>query len=272
MEGFRTASDGAKLFTRRWVPDGVAKGSVLVLHGVCEHSGRYERVAKYLGDGGYIVSSLDLRGHGRSPGRRGDARFEPTLRDIDELLEEERTRGSGGPRYLYGQSLGGLLALTYVLDRRPSLAGVVASAPVLHTSLSDRQAKVFVARALGAIAPGLGMPAGLDDTKLMRDQQVLADRRRDPLVHDRITAGLARDALAAAARILEQGGDISIPLLLIHGDADQINRLSGSQALASKAKGDCTLNVYADVLHHPHNDPERDVIFADVVGWLTAHP
>lgn len=271
-EAFGTAFDGAKLFKRRWIPDdGIAKATVCLLHGVCEHSGRYERVAESLTSAGYAVSSFDLRGHGRSSGSRGDARFAPTMRDIDALIAEDRERTPAGKLFMYGQSLGGLLTLAYVLDRAPAVSGVVASAPVLHTALSKQRVKVLAAKSIGWVLPSLGMRPGLVDTKLMRDDAVLAERRRDPLVIDRVTAGLARDVLDTTGRVLRDAHRFPAPLLLIHGRADEVNFLSGSEEMISKVKGDRTLRVYDDVLHHPHNDPERHRIFADVVAWLDQH-
>lgn len=130
---------------------------------------------------------------------------------------------------------------------------------------------MLVARAFGRLAPRLSLPAGLDDTKLMRDEEVRAARRNDPLVHDRVTAGFGREALDAADRVLREAHRLSVPRLVIHGRADAIDYLSGSEALVAEAKGDVTLNVYDDVLHHPHNDPERTRIFDDVVSWLDRH-
>lgn len=270
-EGYAQAADGARLYTRRWTPDGHAKATVCLLHGVCEHSGRYERIADFLTGGGYAVSSFDFRGHGRSSGRRGDARFEPTLRDVHDLVERERARIAGGGIFLYGQSLGGLVALAYALDRRPALDGIVAAAPALRTKLREQRLKVLVAMSLGRMVPSLSLRPGLDPAKLMRDASVLEERSRDPLVHDRVSAGLARDALLAADRVLRDARDLSIPLLLVHGDADEINSLRGSEEMFQKVRGDRTLKVYEGVRHHPHNDPDRDRIFRDVISWLDAH-
>jgi acylglycerol lipase len=271
-EATMNAFDGAQLFTRRWVPDDATpKAAVLLVHGVCEHSGRYERVAEALTGAGYALASFDLRGHGRSSGRRGDARLAPTMRDIGDLLARERERTPSGKVFMYGQSLGGLFTLAYVLDRAPALAGVVVSAPVLHTALRRQPLKIAVAKTLGRFLPSLGMRPGLDDTKLMRDDAVLADRRRDSLVIDRVTLGLARDVLATTDQVLRDCDRFPAPLLVIHGRDDEVNFSSGSEELISKVKGDRTLHLYDGVLHHPHNDPERHRIFADVVAWLDQH-
>lgn len=274
-EGSRKASDGTEIFLRRSSPEGETKAVVCFVHGVCEHSGRYARIADALTSAGYEFSAFDLRGHGRSGGKRGDARLEPTKDDVAELIRAARERPTTSRKvFLYGQSLGGLVALAYTLDRDPRPDGVIASAPVLHTALRRQRAKVLVARTLGRLVPSLGMKPGLDPQKLMRDDDVLADRAKDPLVIDRVTAGLARDVLRATDHVLANAARFPVPLLLLHGTADEINLLTGSEEMhASAASGgaDVTLKVYEGVKHHPHNDPERTRVFADVVAWLDRH-
>jgi acylglycerol lipase len=252
------------------MPDGEAKAAVGLVHGVCEHSGRYDRIGEALTRAGYVVCAFDLRGHGRSSGARGDTRLGPTMRDLDALIDDAREQAPSRKVFLYGQSLGGLLVLDYVRDRRPDVRGVVASAPALHTALGKQPLKLAVARTLGRLLPTLGMRPGLSDTKLMRDDAVLADRRRDPLVHDRVTAGMARDVLDAVARVRRDARAFPAPLLLIHGRADEVNFLSGSEEMAAKARG-ATLRVYDGVKHHPHNDPDRATVFEHVVSWLDDH-
>jgi acylglycerol lipase len=265
-EGFWTAEDGARIFTRRSEPDAPPKGNVLVVHGVCEHSGRYQALTTALCGAGYAVSAFDLRGHGRSPGRRGDARFGPTFRDLDLLLEAERRRGR--PVFLYGHSLGGLIVLAHGIAHRGGFTGAVVSAPALHTSLRRQRISVALTRMLGGVLPGVPVPVRLDPELLSRDPLVVADYRADPLVHRRVTLGFGRDALAAIEAVLRDPGGFPAPLLLIHGSADRVNYLSGSQAVADQLGDACTLLVYDGILHQPHTDPESPRVFADVIGWI----
>ncbi|MBW3595385.1 MAG: lysophospholipase [Actinobacteria bacterium] len=268
FEGFKTASDGARLFSRRWAPDADPKGTIVLVHGFAEHSGRYENVASRLCAAGYVLSSFDLRGHGRSAGRRGDCRFEPTLRDIDELLTQEEERGRGLPLFLYGHSLGGLLVLTYGIERKPRLAGIVASGPALHTSLTEQRFKVLISRALGGVIPSVSLPAGLDAALLSRDPAVVEDYRSDPLVHKRASFGFARDALGAMDRVLAEVCNLPVPLLVIHGGADRVNYVTGSEVVARELGDRCTLRVYDEILHQPHTDPDTETVLDEVIAWL----
>jgi alpha-beta hydrolase superfamily lysophospholipase len=268
-EQLRVGARGKRMLRLVWSPPEPIKGTVLVVHGIGEHSGRYEHVAQHLGRAGYAVRAFDLEGHGKSDGKRGHLRFADVFEDIDELLREDGGRAETTRRFLYGHSLGGLLVLAYAFDRRPALTGIVSSGPALHTALREQRAKVFAARLLGRLMPTLTLPTGLDDAYLTRDAAVLEAYRADPLVHDKASVGLGRDALIAMDRVLG-ATELSAPLLVVHGRADRINYPSGSEVLAARLGARCTLRVYDDVLHEPHNDPDSQRILNDVVTWLDA--
>ena len=238
---------------------------MLLVHGLCEHSGRYQALTRHLCEAGFAVSAFDLRGHGKSSGRRGATRFAATFDDLDRLVERHR---DAGPLFLYGHSLGGLLVLAYGLERRPTIRGAVVSAPALHTSLREQRLKVLVTTLLGRVAPSASVPAGLDASLLSRDPEVVAGYLADPLVHRRITLGLGRDSLGFIDRLLRDPAGFPVPLLLLHGAADRVNYPSGSQAIASRLGEACTLRIYDGILHQPHTDPDSDRVFADVTAWL----
>jgi alpha-beta hydrolase superfamily lysophospholipase len=272
-EGELVAGDGLRLHARRWEPDQPAKVVVCLVHGLGEHSGRYPHVAARLCDAGYAVSAIDLRGHGRSGGTRGHAPIALVHDDVALLLADAEERYDGRPRFLYGHSLGGLIVLSYVLKRRPDLAGVVASAPGLRSPVLEQRLKMSLARLLGSVAPSVVMPTGLDDSGISRDPAVVAAYRADPLVHDKASLALGRDGSVYAAWTLEHAGEFpqSVPLLLLHGTADRLVYAAGSEEFARKVPGDVTLKRYEGLYHEVHNEPEQAEVLADVVGWLDAH-
>jgi acylglycerol lipase len=270
-DGYKAASDGAMLFTRRWIPDPPLRGAVCLVHGFGEHAGRYEPVGARLAAAGYAVNAFDLRGHGRSAGRRGDTRFAATMGDLDAMLGEARAAaGPDLPVFLYGHSLGGLIVLHYLLDRRPAISGAVVSAPVLHTAVAEQRLKVWLSMTLGRVLPWLSIPAGLDDSGLTRDADVLAAYRADPLVHHKASLGFARDVLLAADRVLAGAASIGVPLYLVHGKKDPVNYVTGSEAVAACLGDRCTLVVHDEALHEPHHDPDAPAILDAVVAWLDA--
>jgi acylglycerol lipase len=263
--------DGVDLFLRSWEPASPARGVVCLVHGLGEHSGRYEGVADALTGAGYAVRAIDLRGHGRSPGRRGHTPFPATLGDIDALIADAQDRHPGVPCFLYGHSLGGLLVLTFLTERRPRLAGAIAASPGLRSPLLEQRAKIALSRLLGSVAPTLTLPTGLDADAICRDPDVVATYRADPLVHDRASMALARDGVVAARETSSRGALVGVPVLLIHGTADRLTYARGTEKFAAQVAGDRTLVLYDWLVHELHNEPERAQVLADVVAWLDAH-
>jgi alpha-beta hydrolase superfamily lysophospholipase len=268
--GILESTDGTQLHAAWSAPD-EPKGTVVLVHGLGEHSGRHAHVAQRLVDAGYAVGQFDLRGHGRSPGTRGHTPFGPTMDDIEAALDDAETRVPGVPRFLYGHSLGGLLAITYVLRRRPALAGVVVSSAGLRSPVLDQRLKITAARLLGSLAPSVAIPSGLDDSGLSHDPQVLEAYRADPLVHDKASLALGKDGAEGAAWALAHAGEFDLPLLMFHGSADPVTYARGTEEFAGAVSGDVTVHIYEGLLHEAHNEPERDQVLGDVVAWLDAH-
>ena len=265
------SADGTALHATWWQPAGTPKATLVRVHGLGEHSGRNSHVAERLRDAGYAVCMFDLRGHGRSPGGRGHTPFDRTMEDIAACLAEARDRVPGVPRFLYGHSLGGLLVLTYALRQKPDLAGLVVSSAALRTPVLEQQLKVTAAKLLGSALPTVAIPSGLDDTGLSRDPAVIEAYRADPLVHDKGSLALAKDAAAGADWAMAHAGDLTLPLLMLHGSDDPIVYARGTEEFASKVDGDVTVTIYEGLLHEPHNEPEQDEVLADVIAWLDAH-
>jgi alpha-beta hydrolase superfamily lysophospholipase len=267
-ESARKAPDGATLWLRSWEPDARPRATGVLVHGLGEHSGRYGHVGERFAREGLALLAFDLRGHGRSSGRRGDTRFEPTLDDIDRRLAD--AAATGAPAFLYGHSLGALLVLTHLARRRPRVACAVVSAPPLRSALREQRAKVALARALGRLAPALTLSNGLDPSGLSRDPSVAAAYLADPLVHDRASLGFALDANAAIDALESGAAAPHGPLLIVHGSADPIAFAEGSRSLAARLEAPATLLEYERLRHEPHNEPEKERFLDDVLRWLDA--
>jgi alpha-beta hydrolase superfamily lysophospholipase len=266
----RSTRDGARLWTREWRPEGVTRGTVVLVHGLGEHSGRYSWMAERLATAGHVVLAFDLRGHGRSSGRRGDTRLEAAQDDVERVLASARAERAGRPVFLYGHSLGALIVLALLASRRPFVDGAIVSAPPLRNALREQRLKIRLTRTLGALLPGLALPAGIDAAALSRDPAVVEAYRADPLVHNRAGLGFALDALAATA-LLEQVTRLPRPLLILHGGADRIAFPEGSRELCARLSSEVTLREYPGLFHEPHHEPEREAVLEDVLGWIAAH-
>ena len=259
------------VFSREWQPQGSPRGAIALIHGLGEHSGRYERLAERFTDAGYAVWAIDLRGHGQSPGAKGQIRFAPALEDVDALVARCGASGPGVPVFLYGHSLGALLSVQWLLARPAApVAGAVISAIGLHSALREQAVKVRLARVLGKLTPKARVKSGIDPDTLSRDPAVVAAYRKDELVHDIASFGFGRDALEAVDTILERAPQLVVPLLVIHGGEDALAYASGARELAALAPDVCTLQIYDGLFHEIHHEPEQAQVFADVLAWIEA--
>ncbi len=263
------SSDGLVLYAQAWEPDSASKAVVCLVHGLGEHSGRYQHVARAFNAAGYSVLAFDLRGHGKSGGPRGHTPSEEAyISDIDCLMQTAAQQHPGKPCFLYGHSLGGLLVLFYALRRRPGVKGVISSSPALRTPLTAQKAKVLLSKTLGPVLPTVSMATGLDAGQISHDPQVIQIYRDDPLVHDRATFAMAAGMIRAIDWTWAHAADFPAPLLLMHGTGDQITYSQGSQEFAALVKVPVTVKLWEGLKHETHNEPEQQQVLACMTGWM----
>jgi len=262
-------ADGQRLFLRDW-PLAAPRGAVLIVHGLGEHSGRYQRMAQWFNQRGYAVRGYDQRGHGRTPGRRGGLRHGDDL--LEDLASVYRDYASGLPHppLLLGHSLGGLVALRAVLDGRITPPALLLSSPALRSWESPRM--IRLARVLSRIAPNLPLRSGLDFDQLSHDRQVVADYRSDPLRHGWITPRLADFIFRAGAACIADATRLALPTLLLVADGDGLVDPSGSRAFAraAAATGQLTTRFFSLLYHELFNEaePGRGQVLMQLGDWL----
>jgi alpha-beta hydrolase superfamily lysophospholipase len=271
-EGVWQSQDGLRLFYRGWNPGQSIKAVVCLVHGLGEYCGRYQPVAEFLNENDYALLGFDLRGHGKSEGIRGHTpSFEFYMRDIDLLIREANQRYPSLPCILYGHSLGGLLVLSYALERQPPLRGVIASGPGLRTSFEQQKVKIAVAQVGARFFPEMRTASGLNPGMLSRDQKIVEAYISDPLVHNQVTFSMAKASLDAIPWVFKHANEFKIPLLLMQGEADQIVYPSGAQEFASKIPGNiCTLKLWPGLAHEIHNEPEKEMVLNFLLNWMNS--
>lgn len=262
-------ADGQRLFLRDW-PLPQARGAVLLVHGLGEHSGRYWRLAQWFNQRGYAVRGYDQRGHGQTPGRRG------RLRHGDDLLEDLATayhdyaNGLPHPPLLLGHSMGGLVALRAVLDGRVVPPALVLSSPALRSWESPWM--IALARLLNRVAPSLPLRNGLAVDKLSHDRQVVIDYRGDRLQHGWITPRLADFIFRAGATCIADAAGLAQPTLLLVADSDELVDPSGSREFARRAAatGRLTTRFFSTLYHELFNEaePGRGQVLMQLGDWL----
>jgi acylglycerol lipase len=260
-----TAADGTKLLVRRWASPGPAWASVLIVHGIAEHSGRYELVGNRFAAAGLDVQAYDQRGYGASAGTRAYVdRWDQQLNDLAERLRIVRSDAAGRPVVLYGHSLGGLIALGYVLTDRAKPDILVLSAPAIEGNVPDW--KRTVARIMSRIAPRTRIPNAFDGALLSRDRDVAERYLTDPLNEHVTTARFGAEVLAEQARVQASLTRLALPTLVIHGADDALVPPSASAPLGELTG--VTRREYPGIRHELHNEPEGPSIIDDVVGWI----
>lgn len=268
--------DGTTFFIQGWEPENAKpKALVVLVHGLGEHAARYIHVGKILTKSGYALVGFDLRGHGRSGGPRGHSvSLDAYMQDIRHFFGLMERKYPDIPHFLYGHSLGGLLALAYAIQYGAHLKGALVTGPGLRSSLQEQKSKIAIVRMLGSLLPTVTLQSGLDAATISRDAAVVEAYKRDPLVHDSASLGLGKAALSAIDLCFARAKEFPVPLLIMHGRGDKIAYASGSEDFAElvKAAGkDITLKLWDDLYHEIHNEPEKEEVFRFMIEWLNNH-
>ncbi len=267
--------DELPLHLRRWSIRGVGRGTVLLVHGLGEHIGRYEHLAERLNAAGWHVAGYDQRGHGASAGARGAiAQPDSLLSDLACVIDALRSEPPQ-PLVLLGHSMGGLVVARFVaegLAERPaswwrSVDALVLSSPALDPGMNGAQRALLAL--LGPLAPRLAVSNGLKPEWISRDPAIVKAYVDDPLVHDRITPRLARFIVDCGREVLAAAPRWQVPTLLLWAGADRCVDPHGSAAFAAAAPPAIVRHRrYAPLAHEIFNEPEREEVMGDLVRWL----
>jgi alpha-beta hydrolase superfamily lysophospholipase len=263
---------GVELFAQSWLPARPPRSVVALVHGFGEHSDRYTYLVDALTGGGYAVYGFDHRGHGRSPGKRGhvDA-FADFREDVGHFRAYIQTEASAAPLFLFGHSMGGLIALDAVLHDATGLAGVIASAPLLAPP-NVSPLLLTIAGLLSRLAPTFALDTKLDPATISRDPAEVQRYVADPLVHGKTSARAGAEGMRAVNWVQAHAADLRTPLLLYHGAGDQLVPIAGSRTFfANAGAADKTFLELPDGYHESHNDTARAALFLQILSWLDAH-
>ena len=268
--GTARTRDGLEPRTLRWPAAGMTRAHLLLIHGIAEHAGRHAHVATRFARAGIETHAFDLRGFGASEGRR--AYLDSWSRyhdDVEDQIAAIRAASGGLPVVLYGHSMGGLIALGYVLadPRRPDPDLLVLSAPAIAAKVA--QWKRSLAELLGRAAPRFEIANDLPLGGLSRDPQVEIAYRSDPLNVHRTTARLGMELFHEQARVesaLALIGALPTPTYVLHGSDDPIVPVSCSASLDGREN--VTRRVYPRLRHEMHNEPEASAVIGDTTQWI----
>jgi alpha-beta hydrolase superfamily lysophospholipase len=262
--------DGVSLFGQVWQPEKGLRGVIALVHGLGEHSGRYQHVAEFYCKNKIAVITFDLRGHGKSEGPRGHApSFDAIMVDIHHLLDEAKQRFPGKPVILRGHSLGGALVLYFGLTQKADLKGIVCTSPGVGVANPPSGATMLLAKTMSVLNPTMKINNNLDRTGLSRDPEVEKVYSADPNVHPWISARLGLNLLTKGPWIIEHAAEFPYPLLLMQGTKDRLVSPAATEKFAQNAPAErLTYKVWEGYYHELHNEPEKADVLNFELGWV----
>ncbi|MCX5852726.1 MAG: lysophospholipase [Deltaproteobacteria bacterium] len=272
-KGMFDGHDGFRLFERSWLPEGEPKAAVIIIHGYAEHSERYTHVAEYLTRSQYAVYAFDLRMHGRSGGVKAYVKaFEDYLADMDIFIKKVRESIGKKPLFVLGHSMGGTIAVLYVIQRKTDIRGLILTGPALKLGEDIPPILIKLSGFIGAILPHLPTMK-LDCSAISRDPEVIRKYDTDQLVYRGGTpARTGAEIVKAIGIIQERMAEITLPILIMHGTGDRLANVDGSKELYKRARSkDKALKLYEGFYHEILNEPEKEQVLRDIVAWLDAH-
>lgn len=266
-----TATDGDNLAVQDWpLPEGMRlRGVVVLVHGLGEHAGRYEALARRLNGWGFAVRGYDQYGHGESDGSRGGLPVPDRLTtDLADVIDSTRLRMGGAvPIIVFGHSMGGVVAAGTLAQGKLAVQGLVLSSPALDPGLSGMQ-KLLLA-VVPRVAPNLTLGNGLEIDLISHDPDVVTAYRRDPLVHDRVSARLALFIAQTGATVIDHAPTWRVPTLLMYAGADKLVNPDGSRAFAAAAPASVvTHHCFKELFHEIFNELDNEPVYDMLKRWL----
>lgn len=270
-EGRFGGEGGLEIYWQAWLPEGPPRATIVLAHGASEHGGRYAWTGEQMVARGYAVYAIDHRGHGRSAGDRALIdRMHNAVEDLHTLVERAAAAHPGRPVVLLGHSMGGAVALSYTSEHENALDALVLSGPLAALEAASPVQRV-AGRVLSVVAPKFGV-VDIDSSAVSRDPDVVTDYDADPLnYHGKLPARTVAELSHAIDGYPDAVARFKLPMLVMHGGADRLVPIAGSQMVVDRAASeDKTFTRYDGLFHEILNEPERQQVLDDIADWLDA--
>ncbi|MGY5874742.1 MAG: alpha/beta hydrolase [Candidatus Thorarchaeota archaeon] len=262
--------DGISMFMRKWIPEGDPKAAVLAIHGLGAHSGTISTVCEYLANNGFVVYTPDLRGFGHYSGEKGHIEsFDEYNEDLHKLAAYIRSQHITKSHFVYGHSLGGLIALHYAAEYPESFDGLVLPCPAISERLEVSKVLRILAGLLSKLNVKKKFENGLNHDLISSNPEVVKRNKEDPLRYDMVTSRYAASGLKAREEGALLGPRITTPIFLSHTSGDQILIPEKTREFfETVAAEDKLFKMYDDFYHEPFEEPGAEQILQDIISWL----
>ena len=249
-----------------------ARAGVILVHGIAEHGGRYRHALEAFAARGIAGFAYDQRGHGLHPGVRTHVEdFGLFAHDLAAAGASLRLHHAQLPLFVWGHSMGSVVALLAARNGLGWSRGVITSGCALDALPSLKGARGVGLNLANALLPRLRISLGVDATRLTQVEATQREHMNDPLVARSASLRLLHGFASACSTLKQQLGNITLPWLAIHGEADPVCPVSGSrQLIAGLGSADKQLLLYPGLLHEPHNEEasSQALMFSDMSQWM----
>ncbi len=267
-EYYQVISNNRKTYFAEWACD-QPKAILILVHGLGEHIRRYDEQFYYFNLQQIACLSADLKGHGRSEGPRGVWHsIEDHFEVIDKLIKEANEKYKGLPLILYGHSMGGNIAAGYVIDKRPTINGLILTGSAIKTPKDLPLFLLNTVLSCPSFIKNTIIPNGLNLKSLCSDQKIVELYKSDPLVHDRVSLEAGAIILKNAQNLMQYKVENNYPVLLMHGENDIICYPSGTKLLQEVFTKKVILKFWPDMLHEIHNEKDKLQVWDYMLHWI----
>lgn len=269
-DNFLISDLGKKIYLRKWYPKNKKINNVvLIVHGLGEHSGRYEHIAEKLTSKNAAVFALDLIGHGKSEGKRGHIKsINEYLDSIEKTMILIRRKFLEIPIIIYGHSLGGLVCLKFLIERESKeISKAILSSPWIETKIKIPNYLLWIHKILHRIFPKLQLNNNLNIYYLSKEKSEVIKYKNDKLVHNKISLNLFSEILNSIHDVKNRCNRINVPSLLFHGEDDKIISFNGTKYIHDNIKNSKFI-LFKNVYHEPHNDSEKLSVIHKIIEFI----
>lgn len=272
VEDTFNGKDGFRLYEQCWMPEDVekAKGNLVIVHGLAEHSGRYAHVGKFFAEHGFVVGAFDLRAHGKSDGVDTVLKsINDCVDDVEVFVARMRERAPGKPLFVLGHSMGGLIVTLYGIQKQPDATGILLTGAAVKISDDISPFLLKVSGLLAKIAPRMKTIV-LDGNAVSRDPAVVEKYNADPLNYrggiPASTGGAINSAIQYAR---EHFAEFKLPVRIMFGTEDRLADPDGSKKFYREISStDKTMVPYEGLYHEILNEPEQEQVMTESLAWM----
>jgi len=269
-----TTPDAFRIHTKYWQPAEDSQRVVIIVHGIGEHSGRYLHVAEKIVSAGYHVYALDHRGHGESSGKRLNISSQTNfITDLKQFYDRIKSSHPDAKIFMLGHSMGSVISLQFILSYPDAIDAIVVTGTATDVGSSVPGALRSIGDMVDRIRPNtpISPPGGMEI--LTRDTEMVKRAENDPLMYKGWTlTSIAKFIIETGKMIQERASEITMPILIMHGEDDELTPISGSKIMYERVgSDDKTLKTWENMLHEIMNEVEREAVLETIVDWLNRH-